>query len=547
MRPRIVLTVDDSPTIRKVVQVVLSRRGHETHAAADGEEGLRLAEELRPDLILLDFVMPRMNGYQFCRALAQSEALREVPVVLMSAKGDQIGERFVRVMGIVEYITKPFSPDALVAVVERTLARSRELGADVTSERGRGIDTDPGEGGTPIELLDMETTDAHPIVTLESLTPTPAAAPSIRQIPGVGRSVPAVGKATAVAGGATGMSTPPGGLGAGAAAAHGSRAAGGSPARSEGPIGPRPSRTERVVPSDDKIRDAIARAIAGNDAASAHLAEEVRARLTLKVIARLVDELALGHSAPASATLSGELERVPLGDVLALLAEQKQDGVLEARRDGQAVQICLRAGRIDFVGGEGLGDELRLGNYLVRAQVIGRADLELFFGSRGPTTRLCGEQLIKLGHIALDDVRAALRRQAAERLYEALRMKRGRFELRPLAPDEPLAQRAADASLSLAVDALLLEGSRRVDEWHVAQREIGDDEAVFLRNDEAIAGLPLDALGREEQVVLELINARNTVRDIVRHSRMGAFEVSQLLMRLRGARLIRRRVQPVAV
>src|SRR5690242_13602517 len=67
--------------------------------------------------------MPKMNGYQVCRALAESAELKDVPVVLMSAKGDQVGERFVKVMGIVDYITKPFSPEAITAVVQHTIEK----------------------------------------------------------------------------------------------------------------------------------------------------------------------------------------------------------------------------------------------------------------------------------------------------------------------------------------------------------------------------------------------------------------------------------------
>src|SRR6185312_15070320 len=91
--------------------------------AGDGEDGIANAERERPDLILLDFVMPKMNGYQVCRALAESAQLKDVPVVLMSAKGDQVGERFVKVMGIVDYITKPFSPEAITAVVQHTIEK----------------------------------------------------------------------------------------------------------------------------------------------------------------------------------------------------------------------------------------------------------------------------------------------------------------------------------------------------------------------------------------------------------------------------------------
>src|SRR5580693_8463214 len=67
--------------------------------------------------------MPRMNGYQFCRELVADPKLRDIPVVLMSAKGDQVGERFVKVMGIVDYITKPFSPEAITAVVQHTIGK----------------------------------------------------------------------------------------------------------------------------------------------------------------------------------------------------------------------------------------------------------------------------------------------------------------------------------------------------------------------------------------------------------------------------------------
>src|SRR5262249_43876364 len=109
--------------ILKVVQLVLTKAGFNVRTALDGEQGVEVARERRPDLILLDFVMPKMNGYQVCRALTDDDKLKDVPVVLMSAKGDQVGERFVKVMGIVDYITKPFSPDAITAVVTHTIAK----------------------------------------------------------------------------------------------------------------------------------------------------------------------------------------------------------------------------------------------------------------------------------------------------------------------------------------------------------------------------------------------------------------------------------------
>src|SRR3954467_3775689 len=135
MAGELVLVIDDSPTITKVVQLVLTKAGYQVQTAVDGEQGLVAVRSQRPALILLDFVMPRMNGSQFCRELTADAKLRDIPVVLMSAKGDQVGERFVKVMGIVDYITKPFSPEAITAVVQHTIEKYPRKSAEQPGEK----------------------------------------------------------------------------------------------------------------------------------------------------------------------------------------------------------------------------------------------------------------------------------------------------------------------------------------------------------------------------------------------------------------------------
>ncbi len=122
-----ILVVDDSPTIRKVVTSILEASSFETIAAEDGQDALeKLQNGTTVDLVLLDFVMPRMNGYQFCRELRNDPDRRHLPVVLMSAKGDKIRGQFVQQTGAIDAITKPFDARGLVAVVEGALARKEE-------------------------------------------------------------------------------------------------------------------------------------------------------------------------------------------------------------------------------------------------------------------------------------------------------------------------------------------------------------------------------------------------------------------------------------
>jgi DNA-binding response OmpR family regulator len=121
-----ILVVDDSPTIRKVVCAILEASAFSPLPAQDGQEALELLSHEKVDLVLLDFVMPRMNGYQFCRELRAKEELKNLPVVLMSAKGDKIRGQFVQQTGAIDAITKPFDARGLVAVVEGALKKHGE-------------------------------------------------------------------------------------------------------------------------------------------------------------------------------------------------------------------------------------------------------------------------------------------------------------------------------------------------------------------------------------------------------------------------------------
>ncbi|HJL14563.1 MAG TPA: response regulator [Sandaracinaceae bacterium LLY-WYZ-13_1] len=127
-----VLVVDDSATVRRVVGRTLSQAGYQVSLAVDGREGLEAAQREVPDLVLVDFVMPMMNGLKFVQALRQVANLAEVPVVLMSAKADKIGAGFVAQTGALDAITKPFSPEALLAVTGHALSRWAHARAEDT-------------------------------------------------------------------------------------------------------------------------------------------------------------------------------------------------------------------------------------------------------------------------------------------------------------------------------------------------------------------------------------------------------------------------------
>jgi DNA-binding response OmpR family regulator len=459
-----VLVIDDSPTITKVVQLVLTKAGHQVDTAPDGEAGLAAVRASRPELILLDFVMPKMNGYQFCRELTADAKLRDIPVILMSAKGDQVGERFVKVMGIVDYITKPFSPEAIIAVVQHTLGKYGPA---------RTVEEQPS------------------LVTGEDLSATDDADRSLARSTALAQLRTRITEAIAA----------------------------------------------QVVLSDADAEDKVA-------AEAAAISRIAGAALDDATLTRMLGAIDLGLLAEATPGLRGDLRVVPLAEVLQLLDVQEQSGVLTVERSGARVDIYFRRGRVDQAIASGVPEEFLLGRFVLDAAVMQRPDFEAFLESRAAGPRLIGQQLVKLGYLAEGDLKICLVRQSSELIYEILRWRHGRFRF---AAGAELPPHVIDAALGLDVEAVLMEGYRRVDEWHLIEHAIDNFDIVFLRNEDSVAQMGRGRLTREELAVLELVNGKNTVKEIIRKSRMGSFEVSKMLYRLLSIKLVRRRVLPVAV
>ena len=128
-----ILNIDDSPTVQRLIEMILSSQGYQVVLASDGEAGIAMAKAEKPACILVDFVMPKMNGFQVCKALKEDPEFQDTPIILVTSKGDKVGSKFVDVLGITEYFTKPFQPEELLAKIREVIDKSK--GAAAAPER----------------------------------------------------------------------------------------------------------------------------------------------------------------------------------------------------------------------------------------------------------------------------------------------------------------------------------------------------------------------------------------------------------------------------
>jgi twitching motility two-component system response regulator PilH len=119
----LIMIVDDSPTEVHVIKTALERHGYDTVSAANGSECLTLAREVRPDLILMDVVMPGINGFQATRTLTRDPQTRSIPIVMITTKDQETDRIWGMRQGAVDYMIKPVSAAELIAKAQEILSR----------------------------------------------------------------------------------------------------------------------------------------------------------------------------------------------------------------------------------------------------------------------------------------------------------------------------------------------------------------------------------------------------------------------------------------
>jgi CheY-like chemotaxis protein len=405
-----ILVVDDSPTICKLVELSLTKAGFRVETSYTGEGGIEAAQAHPPDLILLDFLLPDLKGDDVCRAISHNMTLAQVPVIVMSAKGEDIGECFAVMSNVKNIISKPFSPEALLAVVGHTLEKD----------------------------------------------------------------------------------------------------------------GKKPASSEATTGSDSRID------------------------IATLIPSEAMDERPGHEPRELGAALAGDLAIVSIADVLLLLQDRGYTGSVNLSHGRARMDIYLGQGRVDFAGAQGVADEFLLGRFLVSGAHLSQETLAKVLDDRRreDNKELLGAYLCARGLLAATGLHKAMAKQTAALVFESLRWGSGRFSFHPLTE---LPIQAREASLSLPVDGLILEGLRRVEEWRVIEQEIGDFDMTFVRNEDKLASFGRGQLLREEAAVADLVNGRNTVRDVIQISKMGSYDVTQVLFRLLRSKLIRRRVAPMVV
>jgi len=155
-----VLIVEDERDIRDLVLFHLEREGFQVSSASSGEEALRQVRHASPDLVLLDLMLPAMGGLEVCRKLRQDPATVALPIVMLTAKGDEVDRVLGLELGADDYIVKPFSPKELLARVRAVLRRAKPAPGAAAITMG-ALAIDPGTRtvtvqGAPLTLTHKE-------------------------------------------------------------------------------------------------------------------------------------------------------------------------------------------------------------------------------------------------------------------------------------------------------------------------------------------------------------------------------------------------------
>lgn len=423
-----ILNIDDSPTVQRLIEMILSSQGYRVVLASDGEEGIEKAKSERPDLILVDFVMPKMNGYQVCKILKDDAEFRTTPIILVTSKGDKVGSKFVDVLGISEYFTKPFQPEELLSKIR--------------------------------EVLDRRALDATEAAAAASAA-TPPAAP----MPGL-----------------SGESAPQG--------------------------------LEAMV-------TAIVKRMFDEFAAT-----------TLPALVR--KEIGSGGGETAAA-IKGNLASFRIIELMQMLALQRKSGRLLVRRaDGEA-EIYFRDGMICFAGSSMNGSMGGIDGLIKKSCRVADDGLQHARRIAEMTAQPIDTVLAQEKLLDQKTFGACLKRHTEGVVFKAMMWTDGEFLF-----DQAQVPVFANP-VALKIDDLILEGTRRADEWVLIQQKIQNFSLVFeplIGNAEELTRRGLSAADLK---VFSMVDGRRSVQDIIDISMMSEFDVAKSLFILLSVNLIRKK------
>ena len=482
-----ILVVDDSATIRRVVGAILERNGYQVTVAADGQAAfdLLVAEPREVfDLVLVDFVMPKMNGFQLCRMIRQRAEIAALPVVLMSAKSDKIRDQFVQQTGALDAISKPFDAQALVAVIDHALRRV---------ETGRA-------SAAHLPELDEEEALAPSAGAPTRATGGPVLTGEFGMLP-----LGAILQLLQVEG-------------------------------QSGELDVSNGTSEVTLTLRGGLVDLVqSRGTTDEFRLGRYFVEEGLVTKT-ELAELLTKERPKGESVPP---MSGKFDRSA-----AKTFPFERDATRKELEPAAPVSVTSDTSPEGIHAADVEPETMRLAADEAEA-LIRKAEADaVSSGTLSPTDpegvpaapRLLGDRLLAAGRINEEQLRAALVRQSSELVYELLRWQKGTFEFRR----KPASPAAAAAKLGLTVPAVVMEGFRRVDEWRGLESAVGDFEGVLGQDAFAIAAIPADKLTAKERTVLDAVDGQRTLREVIAASHMSSFDACRVLAELLSARVVRR-------
>lgn len=426
-----ILNIDDSPTVQRLIEMILSSQGYQVVLASDGEEGILKAKSERPALILVDFVMPKMNGYQVCKTLKEDPEFRDTPIILVTSKGDKVGSKFVDVLGISEYFTKPFQPEELLAKIREVLDKKAEEAAAAKAAAAKARSA-------------------------------PAAAPS---------------------------------------------------------------------------RGAAAAAPEGLEAMVATIVKRILDDFVQNALPALVSKLQ-GGGKGGGAAIQGNLAAFRIVELMQMLALQRQSGRLViTRREGEA-EIFVKDGAIVFAGSAMNGTMGGIDGLLKKSCRVGEDGLQHARRIAEMTGQPLDGVLAQEKILDQKTFGACLKRHTESVVFKAMDWKDGDFFF-----DNTLPPVFANP-IALKVDDLILEGTRRSDEWVLIQQKIPNFSMVFeplIGNAEELTRRGLSDMDLK---VFAMVDGRSTVQEIIERAMLSDFDVAKSMFILLSVNLIRKKGSP---